>query len=369
MCKRCVMRVEDDPDLTLIDGICNHCHRYDKLLESRIASPEEAQSLLKAQVATIKASTSSSGYDCLIGLSGGVDSTYVALLVKDLGLRPLAFHVDNGWNTPLAEGNIQKTIDHLELDVEHVRLAPEVVLDLQRAFLYASTPDADVPSDHAIQASMWGLARKHGIKYVISGMNFRTESIDVPSWSYGHSDWHYIRGVHRRFGRGSLGAYPHFSLMRLMLDNALRGLRIVSLLNYVPYERERVQRELETRLDWTPYENKHFENVFTRVFQGFILPVKFGIDKRRAHLSDLINSGQIERGEALAVLARPPYDEETMQGDIELLKEKLELSDVEFDRIMNAEPRSYRDFANRHWVVQMLRQSVNLARKLGWYPK
>ena len=187
-CSHCIMRSVDDPALELVGGVCNHCRRYEELLPSRVFTGADGEAKLSAIVKEIKEAGAKKRYDCLIGLSGGVDSTSVAVKVKELGLRPLAFHVDNGWNTELAVSNVEKTVKALDLDLVTEVLDLRQFYDLQRAFLLASTPDADVPADHAIQACMWKFARKYGVKYIISGMNFRTEAISVPSWSYGNEE-------------------------------------------------------------------------------------------------------------------------------------------------------------------------------------
>lgn len=368
-CRRCIMRSADDPDLELVDGVCNHCLRYDELLSSRVFTGEEADTKLSALVSAIKESAANRRYDCLIGLSGGVDSTYVALKVKELGLRPLAMHVDNGWNSELAVSNVEKTVKALDLDLVTEVLDLRQFYDLQRAFLLASTPDGDVPTDHAIQASMWGFARKYGIRYVISGMNFRTEAISVPSWSYGHSDWRYIRSVHERFGREKLTSYPHFGFGELFYTNAVSRVRIVSILNYLDYDKASAVQELQDRLGWRPYPGKHFESIYTRFYQGYILKEKFGIDKRRGHLSDLINSGQITRSEALHQIDDVDYEPLLVQQDREFFLKKLNLTPQEFETIMQAPVRSYRDYNNSYGFVQFLRGGVNILRKRGWYPK
>jgi N-acetyl sugar amidotransferase len=358
-----------DPDIKIVDGVCNHCRRYDELLSSRIVPAEEKPARLAQLVKTIKSSGSNSEYDCIIGVSGGVDSTYVALKVKELGLRPLAVHVDNGWNSELAVSNVEKTLKVLGLDLETVVLNLHEFYDLQRSFLLASTPDADIPSDHAIQAVLWAQARKHNVRYIISGMNFATESISVPSWSYGHSDWRYIRDVHRRFGKVKLSAYPHFGFGMLFWTTFVRRVRIASILNYIDYEKSQAVEELTQRLGWVAYEGKHFESIFTRWVQGYLLPAKFGIDKRRGHLSDLINSGQVTRDQALVALQADHYPQRLRQDDEALLRKKLKLNTAEVEAIVSAGPESFRNFKNSYRFVQRLRRLVNVLRKRGLYPR
>ncbi|TFB55295.1 N-acetyl sugar amidotransferase [Cryobacterium sp. Sr3] len=368
-CSRCVMTRAVDPDLVVSEGVCNHCARYDALLATRIVPVAQRGQLLAKVVSDIKRAGHGKEYDCIIGVSGGVDSTFVALKVKELGLRPLAIHVDNGWNSELAVSNVEKTLTRLDLDLQTVVLDLREFYDLQRAFLFASTPDSDIPSDHAIQAVLWSFARKYKVKYIISGMNFATESISVKSWSYGHSDWRYIKNVHRRFGKVRLRTYPHFGFRTLFWTTAIRRVQIASILNYMSYDKAAAVEEMQSTLGWVAYEGKHFESIFTRWAQGFLLPRKFNIDKRRGHLSDLINSGQITRDEAIMQLAQDSYPEKLRRADEDLLKKKLRLSDNDVAAILEAAPTTFASFKNSYHFVQMLRALVNALRKRGFYPR
>lgn len=362
------MRTLDDPDLDLIDGVCRHCRRYDELLSSRVVSGE-AGLLAADQLAETMRSRRNGAYDCLIGVSGGVDSTYVALRVKGLGLTPLAVHVDNGWNSELAVGNIERTLRSLDIDLVTEVLDLDEFYDLQLSFLLASTPDGDVPSDHAIQATLWKVARRHNIKYIISGMNFKTESISVPSWSYGHSDWRYIRGVHSRFGRQRIKSFPHFGFLELFYTNFVRGVRIVSILNYLDYDKDLAMQEISEKLGWQPYGGKHYESIYTRYFQGYVLPKKFGIDKRRGHLSDAINAGAISRERALLELDKSDYDPVLRRRDEVLFRKKLGVDEKEWRAILEMEPTSYASYPNSYTFVQFLRSGVNWMRSKGLYPR
>jgi N-acetyl sugar amidotransferase len=369
-CTRCIMDVTADPNITFdSDGVCHHCRRYDELVSTRVVRDEERRRSLQLLVDKIKAAGQGLEYDCLIGVSGGVDSTYVAYLVKQLGLRPLAIHFDNGWNSELAVKNIECVLRTLDIDLHTYVVDWEEFRDLQLAFLKASTPDGEVPTDHAIGALLWREASSRGIKYIISGSNFATESISVSTWSYGHSDWRYIRDVHRRFGTVKLTTYPHFSLAYLFYVNFIRGVRTVSILNYVDYQKEEAKELLRTKLGWKSYGGKHHESIYTRFFQGYILPRKFAVDKRYGHLSDLINSGQISRDEALAEMRLPPYSEELQQQDVVYVSKKLGLSVKQFDSIMRSPVKTFRDYRNLFGVVETLRNIVNYLRKRRLYPR
>lgn len=369
VCRRCVMDTSD-PDIVFDEhGVCNHCHRYDALLSSRVLRGQEGKDALQAIIGRIKAQGRGRDYDCIVGVSGGVDSTYVAYKVKQLGLRPLAVHLDNGWNSELAVKNIERVLRKLDIDLYTHVLDWQEFKQLQIAFLRASTPDGEIPSDHAIQALLWRQAIKHGVRYIISGMNFTTESISVPAWAYGHSDWRYIRGIHRRFGGEKLTTYPHFTFPFLLYVNAVRRVRVVSLLNYLDYDKAAVMKILQEELGWQYYGGKHYESIYTRFFQGHILPVKFGIDKRVGHFSDLINSGQLTREQALAELTKPPYPEELFKTDYEFVLKKLGMSETEFQAMMNQLPKTFREYDNSYALVQFMRNTVNRLRGLGLYPR
>ncbi len=350
-------------------GICNHCLRYDELLSSRVFKGQEASNELAKLVSKIKKTGEGKEYDCIVGVSGGVDSTYVAYLTKQLGLRPLAIHFDNGWNSELAVKNIERVLKKLNIDLVTYVIDWDEFKDLQLSFLKASTPDGEIPTDHAIYALLWREAIKHNIKHIISGMNFTTESISVPDWSYGHSDWRYIKSVHKQFGSVKLKTYPHYNFLYLFYVNFIRRVRSVSILNYVDYNKDEVMALLQDKLGWVYYGGKHHESIYTRFYQGYILPKKFNVDKRYGHLSDLINAGQIEKEQALQEVKEEPYPVELQKQDIEYVGKKLGLSESEFSNIMQSKVKSYRDYPNSYEFVQFLRKLVNKLRHVGFYPK
>ena len=369
-CARCIMDTTADPTITFDDeGICMHCRRHDEMVSTRMLRGERGRQALQALVDDIKAAGRNSDYDCIIGVSGGVDSTYVAHVVREYGLRPLAVHFDNGWNSELAVKNIERVLRTLDIDLYTHVVDWEEFRDLQIAFLKASTPDGEVPTDHAINALLWREAARRGIRYIISGMNFATESINVPAWSYGHADWRYIKDVHRRFGTVKLKTYPHFSLPYLFYVNVIRSVRVVSILNYIDYRKQEAKEILVKRLGWQSYGGKHHESVYTRFYQGHVLPRKFAVDKRYGHLSDLINSGQLTREEALAEMRQPPYPEELQQQDLVYVSKKLGMSMEEFDAIMRTPVKNFREYRNSFALVQTLRAIVNLLRKHRLYPR
>jgi N-acetyl sugar amidotransferase len=369
ICTRCIMDTSD-PDIYFNnEGICNHCERYDIELPKRVFKGEEGKTKLDFLVDKIKKTGKNKDYDCIIGVSGGVDSTYVAYLCKQLGLRPLAIHFDNGWNSDLAVTNIKKVLDGLNIDLYTYVIDWEEFRSLQRSFLKVSTADSEVPTDHAISALLFREASNRNIKYIISGMNFATESIGVPAWSYGHSDWKYIKSVHKIFENTSLKSYPHFSFINLFYWTYIKGVRTVSILNYIEYNKKEVMDLLQNVLGWVYYGGKHYESIYTRFFQGYILPAKFNIDKRRGHLSDFINSGQLSRAQALIEIAEEGYPSQLFEEDKVFVMKKLGFSEREFGEIMNAPIKSFRDYPNNYIWVSRLKRFVNFLRLNGFYSK
>lgn len=369
-CRRCLYNTQVYPGLSFDDdGVCSACHHYAAAVQVRVSRGPEGQQKLDERIESIKAQGLGKEFDCVIGVSGGVDSTYVAHLVKDLGLRPLAVHLDNGWNSEIAVRNIQEVLSRLGIELDtHVINWPEF-RDLQRSFLFASTPDGEVPTDHAIQALLWRTASRLGVRTIVSGMNFTTESTAGPvnDWAYGHQDWRYIKGIHSRFGKTALTTYPHYSLEYLLYLNGVKRIRTLSVLNYLDYQRADAQLLLESKLGWKSYGGKHHESIYTRFYQGYVLPTKFGIDKRYWHLSDLIRAGQISRADGEAELTRPPYDQDLMRQDYEYVVKKLGFNSQEFNTIMSAEPKSYRNYRNNSRKIRLLKRGVNAMRARNAY--
>lgn len=363
VCTRCIMDTTD-PDITFDEkGVCNHCHRYDSVSMTRLVPVEERDARLGQLVAEIKQAGQGKKYDCIIGVSGGVDSTYVAWLVKELGLRPLAVHLDNGWNSELAVANIEKTLKTLDIDLYTHVLDWNDFKNLQISFLKASTPDGEVPTDHAIFALLYQLAAKYGLRHVITGTNVVSEAILPEKWGYGYFDWRYVRSVHRLFGRSKLSNYPHFSLAGLAYFVFFRRVRMVSILNYVEYDKKTAMDILENRLGWIYYGGKHYESIYTRFYQAYILPKKFDIDKRKAHYSNLVLSGQMTRAEALEAMKEPVYPERLLEEDREYAMKKLGLTEDAFDAIMRAPRKTFEDYPNSHGIFDFAKTMVNATRR------
>lgn len=343
VCTRCVMDTSD-PEITFDEhGVCNHCRRYAELAAREVRrEPGE----LERFVREIKQAGARKEYDCVIGVSGGVDSTFVAHEVKRLGLRPLAVHLDNGWDSELAINNIEQALGTLGIDLVTRVLEWDEFRQLQIAFLKASVPDAEIPTDHAIMATLYQEASRRGIRYILSGDNFATEAILPRRWTYGVHDWRYIEQIHRRFAGTPLSSFPHVSRLRLDYFSRMRRIRVVGLLDYLPYVKSDAMELLQRELGWRPYGGKHYESIYTRFFQGYILPVKFDIDKRKAHLSTLICAGQMTRDEALRSLEENEYLARQAEEDRVYVVKKLDLTEAEFEEIMQAPARSYLDYPN-----------------------
>jgi N-acetyl sugar amidotransferase len=343
VCTRCVMDTTD-PDIVFdADGVCNHCHTHRKALAERVHNGADGAERMRIIADEIKREGAGKPYDCLIGVSGGVDSTYTAWLVKSLGLRPLAVHLDNGWNSEIAVRNIEKAIGTLGIDLFTHIIDWEEYKDIQRAFLKANVPDVEIPTDHAIIATLYAVAKRHGVRTIISGHNDATESHLPRAWSQGHLDYGYIRGIHNRFGNGKSSTFPKIGFVRY-LQNLTAGLDTVLLLNYTDYSREEALRRITADLGWQDYGGKHHESIFTRWYQGVYLVRKFGYDKRKCHLSSLVSSGEITRDQALAKLQQPTYDEAIQDQDCDYVAKKLGFTRAELDAIMAAPPAHFDDY-------------------------
>lgn len=344
-CTISVMDTINDPDIVFDEqGICNYYYEYKKAETEKVVKGEAGRQKLEAIAAEIKQAGSNAPYDCIMGLSGGVDSTYVALLAKQLGLRPLAVHFDNGWNSELSVMNIENIVSRLGFDLFTYVINWEEFKDLQIAYLKASVIDIEAITDHAIFATLYRLAGERNIKYILSGTNVQTENTLPKSWIYSKTDHINIKSIHKAYGSLPLKTFPFMDAKVKRYYQKVKGVRSISVLNYVDYNKANVKREIQEQLGWRDYGGKHYESIWTRFYQGYILPLKFGIDKRKAHLSDLIFSGQITKAEALAELQQPVYDAKQQQTDHAFVLKKLGLTESEFNDIMKQPRRSHYEF-------------------------
>lgn len=345
MCTVSVMDNIADPDITFDEsGVCNYFHQFREKAATGLPQGDQAERELDAAVARVREAGKGRPYDCVIGLSGGVDSTYLAYLAKSRGLRPLAVHFDNGWNSELAVMNIQNIVSKLGIDLHTHVVDWEEFRDLQIAYLKASVVDIEAITDHAITCVMYQLASSMGIRYMLSGTNIQTETTMPPTWIFNKADYRNIRSIHRAYGTVKLKTFPISSLLKRIIHYEYKAIQTVSLLNYVDYEKRKVKETIVREFGWRDYGGKHYESIWTRFYQGYILPAKFNIDKRKPHLSDLIFAGQMSREEAIEELSMPIYDPAQYREDKSFVLKKLRLTEEEFAAIMSLPPRSHHEF-------------------------
>lgn len=373
VCTRCVM----DTTATEIsfddEGVCSFCRRFDDealpILE--YAKTDQCRVELEGVAETIRSSGSGKPYDCVLGLSGGVDSAYLACVAVDLGLRPLVMHVDTGWNTATTLDNIERLTKRLCVPLHLVTIGWDEMRDLQLAFYKASVRNCEIPYDHAFYASLRRVAASQEIPYILLGGNLATESILPASWGHDALDLRYIKSIYSRFGtQGTLRHYPTMSFWQQYLYHPIiKGIRQVRLLNYLNYNKARAMEELRERCGWEDYGSKHHEAVSTRFFQCQYLPAKFGIDKRKAHLSSLILSGQMSREEALEELTKPPCSEAQMNDDKRHMADKLGVSLDEWEAILCRPARDDSEFASSDVLNSIKARFVRLLGLRRWSMK
>lgn len=345
ICKRCVMDTSDADIVFDANGYCNHCHYYFEMKDTYLKHGEAGQKELASLVETIKREGKGKPYDCLIGLSGGVDSSYVAYRVKQLGLRPLAVHFDSGWNSELAVKNIENIVKKLDIDLHTFVCDWKEMQDLQLSYFKAGVINADIPMDHAFLAVLHKIARQKKLRYFISGHNFETEAILPRSWVYNAADAVNLLDIQKKCGKLKLRKYPIETLWTNIYTKFAFGLQRVHLLDFEPYNKEETMGVIEKELGWKYYGGKHYESIFTRFYQGYYLVERFGVDKRTAHLATLVCSGQITREAALEELSKPAYhDQELLKDDIAFVPKKLGITGAEFSTIMQEPIRQHTDF-------------------------
>jgi len=365
VCSRCIMDTTD-PDITFDEqGVCCHCRAYDRRAAAELTASEHRKRKWEEIVATIKAQGKGKEYDCVIGVSGGVDSTMVAYLAKDAGLRPIAVHFDNGWNSELAVSNIKQTLDILNIDMLTFVVDWEEFRDLQVAFLKASVPNCEIPTDHGICALLWNTANRLGIKYILSGSNLATECIMPESWAYTAYDLRHLTYIHRKFSTRRLKTFPRLNAAKLASYVFLKGIRQVNPLNYIDYHKEHAVEFLKNKLGWRQYGGKHYESVYTRFFQGEFLIKKFGYDKRLPHLSSLIVSGQISREAALEQLKEDGYPDSLRKEDRVFVLKKLGLSEEDYAAILATPPKRHDSYPLSLFLSPRFRHFVGVFKRMA----
>lgn len=356
VCTNCVMDTSDSKITFGTDGKCDHCANFYNNILPNWHTDERGRLTLERTVAKIKESGAGRDFDCIIGMSGGIDSSYLTYIAKEhFGLKPLVFHVDAGWNSQIAVNNIEQLVDKLGLDLYTEVIDWEEMRDLQLAFFKSGVPHIDTPQDHAFFATMYNFAEKHKIKYILTGANLSTECVRNPiEWMYYQSDSIQLRDIHSKFGSRPLVNYPITSILRHKVYlRYMKRIKVITPLNYVPYLKADAMRLLQEKFGWQPYPQKHFESRFTKFYESYWLPKKFGYDTRKVQYSSLILTNQMTRAEALEKLSLPAYDEATLSQDVEYVATKLGITVAELQEYMDAPNRSHRDFKSQDEIYRV----------------
>ena len=356
-----------DPNIVFDDsGRCDYCNNYESTIEPNWHTGERGHHELMQLAEQIKAEGKGRDFDCIIGLSGGLDSSYAAYVAKErMGLRPLLFHVDAGWNTDQAVGNIEKLVDGLGVELYTEVINWEEMKDLQVAFLRSGIPDQDLPQDAAFFSALYKFARQHNIKHVITGSNFSTECCREPEeWGgYLGLDKLLFGDIHSQFGKRPLDTFPLTDiLVSKVYYQKILGMKVHYPLNMVPFVKKDAEDELEQRFGWQRFQHKHHESRFTRFYEDYWLPRRFGYQKRRAHFSSLIQTSQMTREAALERIAKPEMDEHFLKQEFEYVAHKLDLTVDELQQIFDAPKKTYRDYRNKRWLIGL---GANVLRWLG----
>lgn len=359
ICTKTIMDTTD-PEITFdSEGVCNYVHQYNNSVKVELENKEAKKRNLEQLILTIKEEGKGKEYDCILGLSGGVDSCYLAYLTKrEFGLRPLAIHVDGGWNSELAVKNVEQIVKKLDIDLHTYVVDWSEMKDIQVAFFKAAVANQDVPQDHAFFAALHKEADKLGIKHILTGSNKATEYILPDAWGYNAMDARHITSIHKKFGKRKLKNFPIVSFFDYYIYYPfMKGIRTVKPLNYIDYVKADAMKVLEDDLGWRYYGGKHYESRFTKFFQSYYLYTKFGFDKRRAHLSSLIVSGQMEREAALLEIQKPLYDPIELEDDKEYVLKKLGISEKEWEEIMDSPNKTFLDYPSNYSKYMFLRKT------------
>lgn len=356
VCVNCVMDTSDSRISFDENGVCDHCNDFINNVKPNWNVGFESKLELSKIIDKIKKDGKGKDFDCILGLSGGVDSSYMLhLAVKEFGLRPLVFHVDGGWNSELAVHNIQMMVDKLGLDLYTEVINWEEMKDFQLAFFKSGVPHIDIPQDHAFVATLYNFAYKYNIKYILNGGNISTECVRNPmEFLYYGTDMAQINDIQEKFGLIKLETYPFSSVLRhKFFLRYIKGVKVVKALNYMPYIKSEALRLLEKEYGWKPYPQKHFESRFTKFYEGYWLPERFGFDTRRVQFSSLILTGQMQREEALEMLQKPAYNSETIEEDFNYIATKLGITKSELETYLNSPKKFYWDYKNQVWLFNL----------------
>ena len=356
ICYNCVMDTSDPIIVFDKNGICDHCHDFENNVKPNWHTDDIGRKALEISVNQIKDSGKGKEFDCILGISGGVDSSYMLhLAVKEFGLRPLVFHVDGGWNSELAVHNINVMIDKLGLDLYTEVINWEEMKDFQLAFLKSGVPHLDIPQDHAFIATLYHFAEKYKIKYILNGGNFSTECVQYPmQWFYYGTDMKQINDIRKQFGTVKMPTYPFSSVFRHKIYlKYIKGIHVVKPLNYIAYVKKEALSYLEKEYNWKPYPQKHFESRFTKFYEGYWLPERFGYDTRRVQFSSLILTGQMTREEALEKLKNPAYDPSKIEDEFNYIAVKLGITAQELRQYFTMPKKYYWDYKNQQNIFRI----------------
>jgi len=346
-------------------GVCDHCNTFYNDILPHWHTDERGEKELREIVAKIKKEGEGKEFDCIMGMSGGIDSSYLTYIVKEkFGLRPLVFHVDGGWNSQIAVNNIERLVDKLGLDLYTHVVDWEEMKDLQLAYFKSGVPHIDVPQDHAFFATMYDFASKYKIKYILTGGNYSTECVRNPiEWMYYQSDSIQLKDIHKKFGQRPLKSYLVTNILwhKFYLPY-FKGIKVIRPLDYVPYHKEEAMQLLIDKFGWQKYPQKHFESRFTKFYESYWLPKKFGFDTRKVQYSSLILTKQMTREDALEKLSKPAYDEETIKQDFEYIATKLGISVKELQGYMDAPNKTYKDYKSQESIYTI---GAKVMRMLG----
>ena len=355
ICTNCIMDTTD-PHITFDDrGWCDYCRNYNSQILPNWHPNGKGEAELMNIASKIKKEGEGKDFDCIIGMSGGLDSSYTTYIAKEkMGLRPLVFHVDAGWNSRQAVSNIEKLLDGLKLDLYTDVINWEEMKDLQVAFLKSQIPDQDMPQDIAFFSSLYKFAKKHRIKYVLTGGNFSTECCREPEeWgAYVGIDKILINDIHRKFGKRQLKTFPIVDIFSYKIYyKYVYGMNIIKPLNFVPFIKKDAENLLREKFGWEKFLHKHHESRFTRFYEDFWLPKKFGYEKRRAHFSSLILTKQMERQDALSRISKPELDEQFLKQEFEYVANKLDLTVQELQLLFEGEKKTFHDYRNKRFLI------------------
>lgn len=344
-CTNCILDTHDDPNIQFDEnGVCNYCNVYIEKYIKNALSAEQKRKLLEGYITQIKSQKGRKQYDCIMGLSGGVDSSYLALKAKEFGLNPLVVHFDNGWNSELAVKNIEGIIRKTGFDLFTYVVDWEEFKDLQLSYIKAGVLDWEIPTDHGFYACLYEQAYKHRIKYILTGHNYQTEAILPKSMRWSKLDVANIMDIHSKFGTKRIKTFPLLGFFKFTWFSFILKFQRVNLLEYLNYNKDQAKDLIKKEFNWSDYGGKHFESIFTRFYQGYVLKEKFGFDKRKAHLSNLILSGQMSRQQALEEIEKADYNPELLKQDFEFVAKKFDMSLDQFKSLLSAPNQSHLNF-------------------------